>query len=239
MNVSLSIIVPILNERQLIGVFLEHLLSLNGCENAEIIVVDGGSSDGCRDIVSRFPVRLIESPRGRSQQMNAGARYASGKYLLFVHADSRLPADGIQQILGNLKQARCAGSFRLAFASGNRALKLFAWCTRFDLSLFRFGDQGLFVSRQLFHQVGGFDESLSLMEDQDIVRRLRKCAEFKILPQSIKTSARKYEAHGVFYTQLTFTLIVLLYYLGVSQNVLTRLYRSAFYVKHNPQKGAH
>ena len=228
METPLSIVVPVLNESQIIEPFLDHLLALSGHEDTEIIIVDGGSSDGCRELIATYPVALLESERGRSKQMNAGARCASGQFLLFVHADSRLPADAIQQIRASVEQDSSAGSFRLEFNSRSRVLKFFAWFPRFDLNLFRFGDQGLFVSRQLFQQIGGFNEALSLMEDQDIVRRLRRHSGFRILPQPIKTSARKYDVYGVFYTQLTFTLIVVLYYLGASQRFLTGLYRSAF-----------
>lgn len=223
--ISLSIIVPIVNEQQIIDRFLAHLMGLEQIEKAEIIVVDGGSTDGSVDIVRRHPVTLIETSRGRARQMNAGALQARGERLLFVHADSRLPADAIAQVLA---QADCAGCFRLAFDSDSWVLSSYAWFTRFDINLFRFGDQGLFLSRCLFHESGGFDESLTLMEDQEFVRRLKRIGAFRILPHPVITSARKYEIHGVLLTQLTFTLIVVLFYLGVNQRHLARLYKSVF-----------
>jgi len=228
MRKKLSIIVPILNERELVGPFLEHLSGLDRIADAEIIVVDGGSDDGSVQIVGNHPVTLVETGPGRSKQLNAGARQATGDILLFVHVDSRLPENAITQILSRSSRVNQAGSFRLTFDSSNWMLRSFAWFTRFDFRLFRFGDQGLFLSRRLFKHIRGYDESLKVMEDQEIVRRLSKLVDFTILPQRITTSSRKYEQHGVVYTQLAFTLIVILYYLGASQTLISRLHSNAF-----------
>ena len=118
-----------------------------------------------------------------------------------------------------------SGCYRLAFDHGHWFLRFSAWCTRLPFTCLRFGDQSLFVRRELFAQLGGYREDLQVMEDQELVARLRARAPFRLLPRAVTTSARKYLANGVIRLQGIFALIVLLYWAGVSQPNLVRLYR--------------
>ena len=147
----------------------------------------------------------------------------------------KIPAASAQKSvawsLGNEVLASTAGGvgsgcYRLAFDHPHWFLRANAWMTRFPLTLFRFGDQSLFVRKELFRQIGGYREDLLVMEDQEIVARLRRWAPFRVLPGVVTTSARKYLANGVFRLQGIFGLIVLLYKLGVPQPRLVQVYRA-------------
>jgi hypothetical protein len=113
----------------------------------------------------------------------------------------------------------------LSFDNDHFLLNFYAWCTRFDIDAFRFGDQSLFITAELFKQVGGFREDHIVMEDQEIVKRIKKTAPFKVLPDEVTTSSRKYLANGVVRLQCVFTLIFMLYKAGVSQSKLVLIYK--------------
>ena len=168
----------------------------------------------------------MRSPRkGRAAQLNYGASQTSGDILYFLHADSYPPPGFLADLRRARRQGYGSGCYRLAFDHSHWFLHFIAWCTRLPLLLVRFGDQSLFVQRELFARVGGFRENLLVMEDQEIVRRLQTHGPFQVLPRTVTTSARKYLANGVFRLQAAFTLIAGLYWLGVSQPRLVGLYR--------------
>jgi hypothetical protein len=114
----------------------------------------------------------------------------------------------------------------LTFDSPHPILKFYAWFTRFDVDIFRFGDQSLFVRKALFQKVGGFNENLLVMEDQEIVSRLKSHAQFGIIEKPVSTSARKYQRFGLFRLQLIFTIIVVLFYINISQEVIAHFYKT-------------
>jgi rSAM/selenodomain-associated transferase 2 len=224
---AVSIIIPTFNEADGIGALLAYLWHEAVADDAlEIIVVDGGSTDATRALAQAAGARVLCSPqKGRAAQLNYGAEAATGPILYFLHADSYPPTG----FLADIRQAMAAGDgsgcYRLAFDHPHWFLRANAWLTRFRLKFVRFGDQSLFVTKTLFQQVGGYRTDLLIMEDQEIVRRLWKRAPFWVLPRAVTTSARKYLDNGVYRLQGTFTLLVLLYWLGVSQPRLVRLYR--------------
>ncbi|MBF9237681.1 TIGR04283 family arsenosugar biosynthesis glycosyltransferase [Hymenobacter sp. BT683] len=224
-----SIIIPTYNEAEGIEALLQHLRQAGTATdaNVEIIVADGCSTDATISLAQRGGARVLACPtKGRAAQLNFGAQHAAGSILYFLHADSLPPAG----FLADIRQAVAAdfgcGCFRLAFDEPHWFLRANAWFTRFKLPIARFGDQSLFVERTVFEHAGGYREELFLMEDQEIIRRLRQLTQLRVLPATIVTSARKYRENGIFRLQGIFYLLVVLYYLGVSQSRLLRLYRA-------------
>ena len=224
-----SIIIPTYNEAAVIGALLDYLqwATAEESESAlEIIVADGGSTDDTRPLAQRTGVTVLHCPRkGRAAQMNTGAAQATGELLYFLHADSYPPPGFLADLHRASQQGYGSGCYRLAFDHPHWFLRFSAWCTHLPLTAVRFGDQSLFVRRDLFARVGGFREHLVVMEDQEIIRRLQAAEPFCLIPRTITTSARKYLANGVFRLQAAFALITALYWMGVSQPRLVWLYR--------------
>ncbi len=150
---------------------------------------------------------------------------AKGEILYFLHADSAPPSDFITQILNACSKGFSSGCFRLAFNYYHWFLKANAWFTRFNLNAVRFGDQSLFVTKEVFEKAGGFREDLVMMEDQEIIHRIKKHGRFKVMDDVVITSARKYLDNGIYRMQAIFYWIWLLYYLGFSQKYLLKLHR--------------
>ncbi|WP_426059778.1 TIGR04283 family arsenosugar biosynthesis glycosyltransferase [Hymenobacter sp. B1770] len=223
----LSIVIPTYNEGPTIRALLDYLRQATAGEvGLEIIVADAGSTDDTRQRAQREGVTVLTCPRkGRAAQMNHGARQTTGELLYFLHADSFPPPNFLHDLRQAHQQGYASGCYRLTFDHPHWFLRFSAWCTRLPLTAVRFGDQSLFVRRELFEQVGGFREDLLIMEDQEIVRRLQARAPFRLLPRAVTTSARKYLDNGVYRLQGAFTLIAGLYWLGVSQRRLVGLYR--------------
>jgi rSAM/selenodomain-associated transferase 2 len=204
-----------------------YLTECAGSEEIEILVIDGGSTDGTVEKAEHAGAKALISPKkGRASQMNYGASQAGGEWLYFLHADTIPPVSFIEDLKGLVNSGVKSGCFRLKFDIDHWALKTYAWFTRFDVDLFRFGDQSLLIEGTLFDKIGGFDESLIVMEDQEIVKRIKKHTQFQIIHKAVTTSGRRYERIGVFKLQLIFTIIVLLYYLGVQQKTIVNFYRS-------------
>ncbi len=220
----LSIIIPVYNEEETLPSLLETLFVLLNDGSCEVLVVDGGASQQIRNVCMQYSVEYISSNVGRAVQMNAGAAQAKGEVLYFLHADSELPSGFLESILRAKQKGIDAGCFRLRFYPSHPILDFYAWFTRFDINLFRFGDQSLFIKKEVFQEIGGFDESLQVMEDQEIIHRIKKVATFKVLKDSIGTSARKYEQVGRLRLQWIFIGVVVLYYLGISQSIIKDFY---------------
>jgi rSAM/selenodomain-associated transferase 2 len=221
-----SIILPTYNEAASIGPLLRYLQAMGNEPTTELLVVDGGSTDDTVAQAQQAGATVLHSPRkGRAAQLNYGAQQARGELLYFLHADSYPPLGFLADLRQALAQGYGSGCYRLAFDHGHWFLRFSAWCTRFPFTFLRFGDQSLFVRRDLFAQLDGYREDLQVMEDQELVARLRARAPFRLLPRAVTTSARKYLANGIFRLQGIFMLIVLLYWAGVSQPNLVRLYR--------------
>lgn len=192
---------------------------------AEIIVADGNSADHTVDVASEHGVSVLRTGiAGRAHQMNAGAACASGDILYFLHADTIPPENFLLEIKHSLNLGYHAGCFRLQFDYPHWFLKLNAWFTRFNINSFRFGDQSLFVRKKLFESIGGFSEDLLLMEDQEIVARIRRYGKFVVVPEAVTTSARKYRSNGVFRLQCIYYLLYAMYKVGFSQRTIHQLY---------------
>jgi len=224
---NISVIIPTYNEERFITKTVKKIIERTEQPVKEIIIVDGGSTDNTIRYAKPFPlVRIITSPRkGRAVQMNYGASKAKGELLYFLHADTIPPQNFDLQIKKEVTKGSPAGCYRLGFNRKHPMLNFYAWCTRFDIDAFRFGDQSLFLTKNVFEETGGFREDHLVMEDNDMVRRIKKNYSFTILPERVTTSARKYENNGFIWLQIIFLIIYTFYQAGVSQVTLQKIYR--------------
>ena len=222
----ISVIIPVLNEEASILKVL-HYLRHNSTQNLikEILVVDGGSNDNTVKIARDYGVTVIHSPKGRAKQMNLGAKNAKGDIFYFLHVDTLPPKDFDQSIINAVGDKHEVGCFQMRFDSNSRFLKFFAWFSRVNHTICRGGDQSLFITRNLFFKAKGFNEDYIVYEDNEFIGRLYKKTYFKILPQRVQTSARRYEERGMVKLQYHFGMIHLNYYLGAGPEKLYQYYR--------------
>lgn len=203
----ISVIIPTLNEEKALPETLRRLLS-QGCA-MQVVVADGGSHDQTRQVAANTPhVEWISAPPGRASQMNAGANLARGDWLLFLHADTWLPR-GALQCITSLGAEVSAGCFRQRFSGSHWFLRLVSrlhnWrCQRTRII---YGDQAMFMRRELFERLGGFPEK-AVLEDVAISERLLSCTRPVLLPQTVTTSSRKFEQRGAY--RSFFDIVVIL-----------------------------
>ena len=222
----ISVIIPAYKEEAALPPTVRQFENLDG--RWELIVVDSGSSDRTIEIAHRSGARVIEgAPTGRGAAMNAGAAAARGDILLFLHADTWLPADAYAQIT---RELACPGvaatAFRLKMDRDEWRYRMLSHIAtlRFRIQRTFFGDQAIAVRRPDFERVGGYHEPL-LMEDVDLSRRLRKRARLSLLPAHVTTSARRFEEGGILRTLALMTFLQTAYALGVSAGRLNGWYR--------------
>ncbi|MFW5972791.1 MAG: TIGR04283 family arsenosugar biosynthesis glycosyltransferase [Bacteroidota bacterium] len=218
----ISVVIPALNEASCI----ERTLRAIPLDESpvEMIVVDGGSTDGTPEIAARL-ARVIRGDRGRARQMNAGAAEARGDILLFLHADTLLPDGALAAIRNALDDPSVeAGAFRLRFDERTPMLRLYSLCTSLPTSRLCFGDRGLFVRRSAFEAVGGFPD-IPIFEDAEIVRLLHRRGGFRLLKPAVITSARRFIGNGTIRQQLLNIALVLYFLGGGDPSRATRFYR--------------
>lgn len=224
-QIQISIIIPAsfeLDKAISLAADISRLASPSNIKEILIIISEQATLISSYNIPAK--TTIVPSKPQRAAAMNVGAVSAEGKLLYFLHADSQPPVDFDLSILQAYKNGSKAGCFRLKFDDNNRMLKLFAFFTRLPWYWVHFGDQSLFTVRELFHHVGGFDESLTTMEDINLVKRIKKQASFKVIDKHITTSARKYRKHGHYKVQAVFVLVVIMYLLGFTQkSIIKRL----------------
>jgi rSAM/selenodomain-associated transferase 2 len=227
----LAIIIPVLNEARGIEAALAQLADLRA-RGARVIVVDGGSGDDTVRRAAPLADRVIQAPRGRALQMNAGARApeaADADVLLFLHADTRLPPDADRIIFRTLANAdRCWGRFDVSIEGRSRWLRLIEtlmnWRSR--ITGIATGDQAIFVERGAFLALEGF-APIPLMEDVEFCRRARRISPPLALAARVTTSGRRWERHGVWRTVLLMWRLRLAFFLGADPAKLARRYRDA------------
>lgn len=222
---SISIVVPVFNEAEIIGPFLQHLRRC--APDCEIIVTDGGSDDGTVVIAADIADLVVRAPRGRASQMNAGARAASGDVYWFLHADSQIHSCCLPQLERAVKRERTVGGcFRLRIPRRDWIYRVSDSLGNMGVSVFGFalGDHGIFCRRDDFFAVGQYP-IVQLMEDAELYRRLRKRGEMRQLAAKISTSPRRYEAIGPYRTTFLYMLILALYVMRVPLQSLAALHR--------------
>lgn len=224
-RVKLSIIVPVLNEADGIPGLIEHLLPLRH-EGAELLLVDGASTDTTVSLAGGAGLPVIRAERGRARQMNAGAAQACGDSLLFLHADTRLPDQALQLIGSCLEGARCWGRFDVRISGRPALLKLVAALMnlRSRWTGVATGDQAMFMTRRAFDAVGGFPEQ-PLMEDVEMSKRLRRLSRPVCIQARATTSGRRWESRGVWRTILLMWRLRWAYWRGVPASRLAEAYR--------------
>ncbi len=191
----------------------------------EVIISDGGSQDETVEIARECGLRVVNARCGRGQQMNAGARLAKGDVLLFLHADTRLPEDALLMIEKTLEDLQvCGGNFGLIFDGGTREARVLTKIYPFlRLGGMCYGDSAIFVRHTIFKSYGGY-RNYPIFEDYDLYRRLRRKGKFVRLPLFATTSSRRFEGRFV-RTFALWSLLHVLYWLGVDPNLLGRLYK--------------
>jgi len=219
---TVSVIIPTLDEEAVVATAIQ---SARGAW--EVIVVDGGSMDATVERARDAGARVVPGPRGRGLQLNVGAETASGDVLLFLHADTLLPADFHAKVCDGLARSHAVwGRFDVRFDAGGRLLRLIAWLIskRSRLTRVATGDQAIFVRRDVFERLGGFRESL-LFEDIDLCRRLKRTGRMVVPADPVVTSSRRWRADGAVRTSFLMWALKLAYLAGVPSERLARIYR--------------
>ena len=193
----LSIIIPTLNECDNLKELLPLLINNSQRHLVEVIVVDAGmcseSKEMCRSLGVQY---VLSEKKGRAVQLNLGAKKATGSILYFVHADTRPPKSFVADIREALSRGFQSGCYRFKFDSNKLLLKFNSYCTRFNRLMMRGGDQTLFITKELFNELNGFDEYYTVMEEYPLIGKLMKLKTFKIMDGDVLVSARKYEQNS-------------------------------------------
>ncbi|MBE9537245.1 MAG: TIGR04283 family arsenosugar biosynthesis glycosyltransferase [Proteobacteria bacterium] len=219
----ISVIIPTLNEEKT----LQATIDSARAEAVEIIVSDGGSEDATLEIAEKQADMVISAASGRGEQMNVGAAAARGEALLFLHADTLLPEGWVEEVVEILKDGRVScGAFRFALPEKSAALGFISAMVNLRSKWLNmpYGDQAIFMRRKDFEALGGF-KAFPIMEDVELVRRLRKKGRLKITNRAVVTSARRWRKEGWLWTTLRNQILLYLYLLGVQPERLYRFYR--------------
>ncbi len=227
---KLTIIIPVFNEAAHISELLFHLQkNIKHPKNTQILIVDGGSTDGTQQLVNEFEnlnnVILLNSSKGRAVQMNFGAKHAEGDILYFLHADSYPPHYFDEYIHTEISKKNLAGCFKMKFDHSHWWLYLAGWFTQFNVKFFRGGDQSLFIDKILFEQLGGFPELHPIFEDFSLIRTLYKQKEFVVIQQWITSSSRRYTENGIAKLQYHYWMMYIKKWLGVPTDNLVAYYK--------------
>ena len=230
----LSIIIPTYNEVSTIATVITHLQHCLLGKQYEIIISDVGSTDETVAIANTLGIKTVVSKiKGRAGQMNCGVKNASGTIYYFVHADSLPVASFYEDIKSAVSGGYDCGSFRTKFDNAMWLLKFNAFFTRFNYLFFRGGDQSIFITKDLWQQVGHYKESMLIMEDYDFLARIWQQGKFKLIPKATLVSARKYEENSWLTVQLANLKIVKMYKKGASQQEMLVKYKELLSYRKN------
>jgi rSAM/selenodomain-associated transferase 2 len=219
---TVAVVVPTLDEEEALGATLAGLAGAA----AEVVVSDGGSRDGTVGVAAALGARTVTGPPGRGGQLNRGAALCRSDVLLFLHADTRLPAGGIEGLREAVAAGAVGGAFAVRFDAPGRLFRLGSRLVnlRTRLTGCPLGDQAQFVTRELFDRLGGFRD-WPIFEDLDFARRLKRAGPTALLTPPVTTAARRYLSRGIARTVATNWLLWALYFAGVSPHRLARFYR--------------
>jgi rSAM/selenodomain-associated transferase 2 len=222
--VKIAVVIPTLDEAAELPRALDHLAALPG--EWELVVADGGSRDGTVEVARAHPLApaVVQRPGGRAGQLNAGVAASSGDPILFLHADSRLPAGAFAALAGAPADV-VGGNFALRFDGGDRFSRVLGAFYRFQRRLgFYYGDSSVWVRRAAFQRLGGYRE-LPIMDDYDFVRRMERSGRTACLPGPATTSARRWKRIGIVRTMLSWWVIRWAFIAGYPPEKLARMYR--------------
>jgi rSAM/selenodomain-associated transferase 2 len=224
---SISVIIPTFNEAAGIARLVANLGRHAPAGEVEILVVDAQSTDNTAGLAQQAGATVLRSPTpGRAAQMNHGAARATGDILYFVHADVGIHPDYVATIRQAVAAGHAAGCYRFRFDSRHPLLRINSYGTRFKGLMSRGGDQTLFITKALFEQLKGFNERFVIMEDFEIIRRIRRVASFYIVPQDVVVSARKYETNSWLRVQLANLIAFAMFFLNVPPPRIARTYKA-------------
>lgn len=232
-QLRISVIIPVFNEALNLKDLIPFLFQHGGDFIADLIVVDGGSTDDSCQVAASLGAQVVRSElKSRAVQLNLGAFHATGNVLFFVHADTR----PLKTFAEDIQIARIkgyeAGCYRYRFDSDLPLLKVNSWMTRFHGIFSGGGDQTLFITREFFDTLEGYDSEYCFMEDFELVRRIKQKAKFYLIPKSITVSARKYHYNSWLRVQLANLWVFLLFQFGVAPKRLKKMY--AIFLNHGP-----
>lgn len=224
---AVSIIVPVLNESGIINRTIQHLISVSAGIKTEIIIVDGNPAGSTiKDVYSREVITMPHPP-GRGTQMNAGAAAAKGSVLLFLHADTRIPAGAIGDVIKMCNLSAIAGgAFSLRIDTPKKVYRLIETWANIRSRILRipYGDQAIFIKKKVFINIGGF-AMVPLMEDIEIMKRMKRNGlKIKLIDKAVTTSARRWEKEGLIYCIVRNNMLSGLFHAGVKASILNRHY---------------
>lgn len=221
---SIAVIIPILNEAKVLSALLVQLNRLHQ-QGMQVILVDGGSEDGSRERLAASSFQVIDAPRGRALQMNAGAQHTNADILLFLHADTLLPDDTAQSMINAISNGYCWGRFDVQITGEHFMLPVIAFMMnwRSRLTKIATGDQALFLTRDIYQQVNGFPTQ-ALMEDIEISKRLKRISRPACLKQKVTTSGRRWQSDGVWKTIFLMWRLRFDYWRGINAEQLAGRY---------------
>lgn len=224
-TMNVSVIIPTLNEVENIGKLVEFLRQHGDERLLEVIVADGGSNDQTVELAESAGAKTCKNlPRSRAIQMNAGWKKSSGNVLYFVHADALPPRTYLSDIAESLSSGADMGCYRFQFDSDSMILKFNSYMTRFNGLSCRGGDQTLFITREAFKELGGYDQSFEIMEEYDLLIRAKKKFTFTIIPKDVKVSARKYQHNSYLRVNFANFVVFMMFRLGFSSGRIKNAY---------------
>lgn len=224
----ISVIIPAYNEEDSIRSTVSYIYANAAYKRllAEVIVVDCGSTDKTVAEAGKTAATVLSCRlKTRSAQLNFGAQHATGKILYFLHPKSLPPHNFTTQIIKACVKGNACGSFALKFDSRHWLLDVISRCTEYNFSWLHFTDQSLYMTKELFDKAGGFREDHLVMEDHEIINRLKRYTNFIVLKDKISTPSLKYLRYGVYWTEAVHALVYCMYRLGYSQERMVKTYR--------------